>query len=433
MSNNLLELINENITGDVISTLSGFLGESPKNTTSALSNAIPSILAGLVNKSADSQGASTLFNLLSQGGHDSGILQDLVGSFAGGEGTNKLLSTGATLLSSIFGQKAEGVANLVANASNISKSSSTSLLGLLAPLVMGVLGKTVKAQGITSAAGLASLLAGQSGFLKNFLPAGLSGILGLAGLGELGKNPAAATIAMEDSSGGFGKFLPWLLLPAILALGWGLLKYFKLPKLTVPETSIQQTTAPATDVNAPVVTAPEVSEPKAAAPDTNLPEVAAPVVDKVSDFFEKTLASGFAIKASKEGVENKLISFLEDTSKAVDKDTWFTMDGIVFDTAKATLKPESKVQIKNIVEIMKAFPKVKIKLGGYTDNKGNPKSNMALSAERAKAVKKALTAAGINAERIDTEGFGSAHPVASNDTDASRQQNRRIDVHVTAK
>ena len=75
MSSNLLELINENITGDVVSKLAEFLGESSKSTSSALSSAIPSILAGLVNKGTDSQGASTILSLLNQGSHDGGSSQ----------------------------------------------------------------------------------------------------------------------------------------------------------------------------------------------------------------------------------------------------------------------------------------------------------------------------------------------------------------------
>jgi OmpA-OmpF porin, OOP family len=367
----------------------------------------------------------------------------LADAFAGGEGTSKLLSTGATLLSSVLGNKADSVANLVANASGISKTSSNSLMGLLMPMIFGVLGKTVKSQGITSAAGLAGFLANQSGFLKNFLPAGLTSILGLAGLTDAAKTPYTAATPPyvdEDESGGFGKWLPWLLIPAILALGWGLLKYFQLPKMTTPETTVQETTtAPAPEAAAPAVTVPEVAAPTAEAPAAAAPEVAAPapaiapVVEKVSDFFEKTLSSGFAIKASKDGIENKLVSFLEDNGRAVDKGTWFTMNGIVFDTGKATLRPESNAQLTNIAEIMKAFPKVKIKIGGYTDNTGKAKSNLALSAARAKTVQNALIAAGIDATRLKAEGFGSKHPVASNDTDAGRQQNRRIDVNVTAK
>ncbi len=413
MSINLLELINENITEDVVSKIAGFLGESPENTTSALSSAVPSLLAGLVNKSADSQGASTVFNLLGQGTHDGGILNNLVTAFAGGTGTNNLLSSGTTLLNSILGNKADGIANLVTHASGISKTSAGSLLGMLMPVVFGVLGKTVKAQGITGAAGLASLLGSQSGFLKNFLPAGLGSILGMTNLTDLGKMASAAAPAQfdEESSGGFGKLWPWLLLPLLLFLGWGVFKNSKQPEPAAPEVSIQQPAAPALPA----------------------PEVVAPVIEKISDFFEKTLSSGFAIKAAKDGFESKLIAFIEDAGKAVDKESWFTMNGMVFDTGKATLKPESNVQMANIVEILKAYPNVKIKIGGYTDNKGKAKSNLALSEKRAATVKNTLVAGGIDASRLEAEGYGSEHPVADNATDAGRQQNRRIDVLVTAK
>ena len=193
MSNNLLDLINENITGDVVSKLAEFLGESSNNTSSALSSAIPSILAGLVNKSADMQGASTILSLLNQKSDVSGILNNLVTAFSGGEGTNKLLAVGAKLLNSIFGYKTDDVASLIANASGISKTSSNSLLGLLMPIIFGVLGKTVKAEGITSPAGLVSFLGKQSGFLKNLLPAGLGSILDIANLNDLG---ACRTIDM---------------------------------------------------------------------------------------------------------------------------------------------------------------------------------------------------------------------------------------------
>ena len=303
--------------------------------------------------------------------------------------------------------------------------------------------------------------------MKNFLPAGLTSILGVAGLSDFGKAAphAAATSAYaeEDESDGFGKWLPWLLIPAILALGWGLLKYIELPKLTTPDASIQQSAttpepATATTTTPAVTTTPEAAAPittpapatavapEATAPDTTTAAVApaktpeasptgivAPIVEKVGEFFENTLPSGFAIKAAKNGVENKLIGFLEDSGRAIDDKTWFTMDGMIFDTGKATLKPASQAQVTNIIEIMKAYPNVKIKIGGYTDNTGNPKANLKLSSARANTVKNALVTGGIDAARLDAEGYGIAHPVASNDTPAGRQQNRRIDVMVTAK
>ena len=412
MSSNLLELINENITGDIVSKLAEFLGESSDNTSSALSSAIPSILAGLVNKGTDTQGANTILSLLNQGSDVSGILNNLLTAFSGGEGTNKLLAVGAKLLNSIFGYKTDDVANLIANASGISKTSSNSLLGLLMPIIFGVLGKTVKAEGITSPAGLVSFLGKQSSFLKNLLPAGLGSILGIANLNDLGKKASkTAAYVAEERSGGLLRFLPWLLLPLLFVLGWWFLK------------NLEQPTAPT----------PKVSVPTVSAPDLSMPPIIPPVVEKISDFFEITLPSGYAIKGAKEGIENKLIGFIQDTGKAVDETLWFTMDGITFDTDKATIKPESNVQLTNIAEIMKAFPAVKIKIGGYTDNTGDAAANQVLSADRATAVKNALIGMGIDAGRIEAEGYGSAHPVASNETANGRQQNRRIDVRVLAK
>jgi len=349
---------------------------------------------------------------LNQKSDVSGILNNLVTAFSGGEGTNQLLAVGAKLLNSIFGYKTDDVANLIANSSGISKTSSNSLLGLLMPIIFGVLGKTVKAEGITRPAEMVSFLGKQSGFLKNLLPSGLGSILGIGNLNDLGKKASkSAAYVAEERSGGLLRFLPWLILPLLFVLGWWFLNNLEKPTAPVPEVSV----------------------PKVSAPDVSMPPIIPPVVEKVSGFFETTLPSGYAIKGAKEGIEYKLIGFIQDTGKAVDQTTWFTMDGITFDTDKAAIKPESNVQLANIAEILRAFPAVKIKIGGYTDNTGDAAANQVLSADRATAVKKALIGMGIEAGRIEAEGYGSAHPVASNDTPEGRQQNRRIDIRVLAK
>ena len=67
-------------------------------------------------------------------------------------------------------------------------------------------------------------------------------------------------------------------------------------------------------------------------------------------------------------MENKLIAFIEDTKRSVDDKTWFTFDRLTFETGKTTLKPESQEQLQNIAEILKAYPKVTLKLGGYTSD-----------------------------------------------------------------
>jgi outer membrane protein OmpA-like peptidoglycan-associated protein len=90
-------------------------------------------------------------------------------------------------------------------------------------------------------------------------------------------------------------------------------------------------------------------------------------------------------------------------------------------------------QLKNVAEILKAYPKVALKIGGYTDNVGDPAANMKLSAKRADNTMAELVKLGIAAGRLEAEGYGDKHPVADNSTDEGRQRNRRIDIRVTRK
>jgi outer membrane protein OmpA-like peptidoglycan-associated protein len=159
----------------------------------------------------------------------------------------------------------------------------------------------------------------------------------------------------------------------------------------------------------------------------------AAVMEKLGKFFSRKLASGVELNIPENGIENKLVAFIEDKDKAVDKTTWFDFDRLLFETGKSTLQPASEEQLKNIGEIMKAYPQVEIKLGGYTDNQGDAAANKALSQKRAESVMEQLVAKGIDAKRITAEGFGQEFPVASNDTEEGRQQNRRVSARVTKK
>ena len=156
--------------------------------------------------------------------------------------------------------------------------------------------------------------------------------------------------------------------------------------------------------------------------------------DAVANFFKHTLPGGFEINASPDGVENALISFIGDDA-GVDKTSWFNFDALKFQTGKDQLDMEfSQKQLTNIVEILKAYPNVNIKLGGYTDSDGDDKFNLALSQRRANNIMKALVTAGIDATRLEAEGYGEAHPACpANDTPECKAQNRRIAVRVTKK
>ncbi len=157
------------------------------------------------------------------------------------------------------------------------------------------------------------------------------------------------------------------------------------------------------------------------------------VTSDLGSFFSSKLPSGTDLNIPEFGIENKLITFIRDDSKPVDKTTWFNFDRINFATGKSELTLDSREQIRNIAEILKAYPQVKLKIGGYTDNTGSLALNQTLSENRAKSVKNSLISQGIPQDRLESEGYGPQHPVASNDTEEGRAQNRRIALRVTEK
>lgn len=151
--------------------------------------------------------------------------------------------------------------------------------------------------------------------------------------------------------------------------------------------------------------------------------------------YSAKLTTGFELNAAADGIEAKLLGFVSDSAVIVDKTTWFDFDRLTFNTGSATLDMgKSKSQLQNIFEVFKAFPQVKAKLGGYTDNTGDAKKNLTLSQKRAQNVLDQLVKMGVKKTRLEAEGYGSAHPVCpANDTPACRRQNRRISLRVTEK
>ncbi len=149
-------------------------------------------------------------------------------------------------------------------------------------------------------------------------------------------------------------------------------------------------------------------------------------------FRPEKLTSGVELNIPDNGIERKLLTFIR-SDQPVDKTTWFDFDRLTFDTGKATLQASSQEQLKNVAEIMKAYPAVTVKLGGYTDNTGNAASNLKLSQDRANSVRAELENRGIGKDRLTAEGYGQAYPVAGNDTEEGRARNRRISIRVTKK
>ncbi len=103
------------------------------------------------------------------------------------------------------------------------------------------------------------------------------------------------------------------------------------------------------------------------------------------------------------------------------------LKGVVFDTAKATLKSESFSHLEKVVEFMTYKPSAMIEVSGHTDNRGKPKKNLKLSEKRALAVRDYLISKGIEGDRIIAVGYGQEKPIATNDTEEGRALNRRTE------
>jgi outer membrane protein OmpA-like peptidoglycan-associated protein len=101
---------------------------------------------------------------------------------------------------------------------------------------------------------------------------------------------------------------------------------------------------------------------------------------------------------------------------------------ILFDYDKATIRQESYSALQSIANIMKEYPNTTFHIEGHTDSRGSDAYNMKLSKERAASVMNYLTTIGMTANRLTSEGYGEARPVATNNTAAGRQQNRRVEI-----
>ena len=130
-----------------------------------------------------------------------------------------------------------------------------------------------------------------------------------------------------------------------------------------------------------------------------------------------------------EAFQQSLVLSPDKIKTLLDKEGKITLDGIFFDFNKATLKKESKKAILSAVSLMEQYSDLVISIHGHTDSKGNDDYNYKLSLNRAKAVKDAIVASGINSNRITSKGFGETKAIASNETEEGRAKNRRVELH----
>jgi outer membrane protein OmpA-like peptidoglycan-associated protein len=118
----------------------------------------------------------------------------------------------------------------------------------------------------------------------------------------------------------------------------------------------------------------------------------------------------------------------ELNAKQTPRGVVITLGDVLFDVDRSALKPAGLRMVDQLVEVLRTDPQRTVLVEGFTDSTGADAYNQTLSTERADAVRVALMARGIASSRVAARGYGKANPVASNDTAAGRQVNRRVEI-----
>ncbi|MBX2835520.1 MAG: DUF937 domain-containing protein [Gammaproteobacteria bacterium] len=208
MSFNVVDLVTDQLKGPLLNQMTNLLGDDGANASKGLESAVPALLSGLTGVAQTPEGAGNLFNAVQQ--QDDSILSNL-GSLLGGNDSGSLISSGGSMLGSLLGNSAMGsLGGILSKFTGMSSGGTSSLMGMLAPVIIGILKKKVLGDGL-NAGGLASMLLGQKSNIMSAMPSGLgdqlSGISGFADIGgQLGdaasglKNAAESGVASASQT-----------------------------------------------------------------------------------------------------------------------------------------------------------------------------------------------------------------------------------------
>lgn len=427
MSLNIIDLIKGQLGPALVSQTASQYGESEAGITKAISGLLPAVVGGLANNSDNPLVLDAIMNSSSPQ-----ILENPVGNSSNN-------SSVASVLTQIFGDKLNGLVNSVATYAGISNNSSSSLLHLVTGATVGTIGKYAADNNLDKA-GISGLLNDQKGIVSTLLPAGLS--FASLSMGdwdarykfdndkdkinmpaeEEPKVEVTRSTAMngtfpdrnKDKDGSIWKWLlPLLLLIAAAYFIWRQCEQ----KETTTTTIVTDSGEVVTDTATTTV-------------NDNAAGVAATQTDEDIDL------NGTPLKGYRGGMEDRMIAFLKsDGYKNAQnddalKDTWYNFDHVNFKMGSANqLEEGSEGQLQNLVAILKAYPDVKVKIGGYTDKTGDEAQNQKLSDDRAKFIRSWLDQRGVGSQITGADGYGSEFAtVDASASDAERAIDRKMAV-----
>lgn len=404
----IINLVKESFTPDFISTISSEIGEKNENVSNAINAYIPILLGSVLEKK---DAVPDLYHSIKTVGSSVGL--------ANISSNQKVPDTVFELKNKLLGDKVASITNQVAEYSGISTESSSKILDLTAMKTLGTLGKETEFRHISENSFFTYLENSKDEILK-LLPIGLS--IDKLGFGTFWKNilkketkedlPVTGISYQKKRKRRGG--LTGMLIPIILLLIAAFF-IFKYCKGRNEYKNNQQLIEGKSDKR---VTADTIKVPKETSTihldgDTNL-------------------------KAYQNGLEDQIITFIQspDFNTFTEdqlKTKWFDFDNVNFVFGKTDqLEAGSEVQVDNLTAILKEYPGVKIKIGAYTDRKGDDKLNKEISQKRADFLKSELTKKGVGTQVISAEGYGEEFAkIDENASDEERASDRKMSLRFT--
>jgi outer membrane protein OmpA-like peptidoglycan-associated protein len=381
MSKSLVDNIRQTITPSVVAQLSASFGESTQAVERGLSGATVAILGIIATRSNDLRFINQLF-LLVKDPSSAALLETPVKMLeharrAALEPDGRF----GRFQSLVLGSKGVSLADGLARLAGVNSSTAVSLLAVAASFIFRQLGRLVRQEHL-DAAGLGRRLASERSSIIAALPARL------ATLTTIGSpfTPVRQPDRFEPRAAILTTPVPrtWSPLAWVVVALLGSVTLAALFDVLGASRLAQESS-----LNAPIGSVGTTGN---------------------GAYITRTLPGRAELRLPAAGMEGRLLTYIQ-TASPFDRPTWFEFDRVDFEADSATLRPDSREQIENIAAILKAYPNVRVKIGGYTGTWGNPATNLRLSEIRATAVATELRSLGVSNNRLVAEGYGDQHPL----------------------
>ena len=403
MANSLIETLSHYISPELTSRIATTHRESQPVVTRAFLGTLP-VLLGMVTSRANDRGfMSDIFALANSPANDSTILDDrdrLVNSIT--MSSSREVGLVDRFQSLLFGFNPSRMVDTISRYANIGQSTAWSVLTAAMPMVLAYFGRMIR-QGNLDSDGFARRLSAEHASVANAIPAAFTDLFSdatRAGTRQAATASADVSHAAMAGSSDVRAAWPWVALALALAAVAGTIFYANRQRTAEQAARVTETATRAVGTTGILITRP--------------------------------LPSGVNLRVPAVGSEARLLAYVTSSAPLRSTD-WIEFDRIRFYTDSASLMSDSNEQLRGIADIMKAYPRVRLTIGGYTDNTGDPAANLKLSEDRAMAVRNQLVGMGVAPDRMTAKGYGEAEPIATNVTEQGRAENRRVAFQVSAR